>query len=174
MNVLVPQDEGWAAEPFALFPRVILMPVDLNEAFEAHQRGNLAQAARIYEAALAEDPDRVDALYLLGVLAIQKSDPRRAVALIGRAAALRPTDAVIHANLAEAYRALGDNDRTIDCCRTALRLDPNHPDVHSNLALALVSKGDLEGAIGHYRAAIRLRPGFTAAHHGLGKVLMRQ
>jgi tetratricopeptide (TPR) repeat protein len=171
MNVLVPQDEGWAAEPFALFPRVILMPVDLNEAVQEHQRGNLARAARIYEAALAEDQDRVDALYLLGVLATQKSDPRRAVALIGRAAALRPADAVIHANLAEAYRTLGDYDRTIDCCRTALRLDPNHPDVHSNLALALLSKGDLEGAIGHYRAAIRLRPGFTAAHHGLGKVL---
>ena len=147
------------------------MPVDLSEALEEHRRGNLERAARVYEAALAEDPDHPDALYLLGVVAIQQGDPQQAVHLIGRAAALRPADAVIHANLAEAYRALGDNDRTIDCYRTALRLDPNHPDMHSNLALALVSRGDLEAAIGHYREAIQLKPDFAAAHHGLGKVL---
>jgi tetratricopeptide (TPR) repeat protein len=146
------------------------MPVSLSEALEEHQRGNLERASGLYQAALAEDPDHPDALYLLGLIAIQQGHPRQAVLLIGRAAELRPGDAVIHANLGEAYRALGDTDRTIECCRTALRLDPDHPDVHQNLALALVSMGELEPAIGHYRAVIRLKPGFAAAHHGLGKV----
>jgi tetratricopeptide (TPR) repeat protein len=146
------------------------MPVILSEALEEHQRGNLERASGLYQAALAEDPDHPDALYLLGLIAIQQGHPRQAVLLIGRAAELRPGDAVIHANLGEAYRALGETDRTIECCRTALRLDPDHPDVHLNLALALVSMGELEPAIGHYRAVIRLKPGFAAAHHGLGKV----
>jgi tetratricopeptide (TPR) repeat protein len=147
------------------------MPVSLSEALEEHQRGNLEHATALYKAALAEDPNQPDALYLLGLVAIQNGDPRQAVQLIGRAAALRPRDPVIHGNLGEAYRALGDNDQTIKCCRTALRLDPNHPEIHFNLALALVSLGELEIAIGHYREAIRLKPGFTGAHHGLGKVL---
>ena len=147
------------------------MPVSLSEALEEHQRGNLERASALYNAALASDPDQPDALYLLGLVAIQKGDPRQAVLLIGRAATLRPGDAVIHGNLGEAYRALGDIDRTIECCRTALRLDPNHPEVHFNLALALVNQGELETAIGHYRDAIRLKPGFAGAHHGLGKVL---
>ena len=104
------------------------MPVSLSEALEEHQRGNFERASALYNAALASDPDQPDALYLLGLVAIQKGDPRQAVLLIGRAAMLRPGDAVIHGNLGEAYRALGDIDRTIECCRTALRLDPNHPD----------------------------------------------
>jgi tetratricopeptide (TPR) repeat protein len=147
------------------------MAVDLSEAIEEHRRGNLEWAACAYESILAADPDHPDALYLLGVISLQKGDPRRAVELVGRAAVLRPDDAVIHANLAEAFRALGDNERTIDCYQTAVRLDPNHPDVHSNLALALVSRGDLEAATAHYRAAIQLKPDFATAHHGLGKVL---
>jgi tetratricopeptide (TPR) repeat protein len=146
------------------------MSVHLSEALEEHGRGNLERAASVYKAALAEDPDHADALYLLGVIAIQQGDAKQAVSLISRAAALRPDDAVIHANLAEAYRALGDNDRTIDCCRTALRLDPNHPDVHGNLALALVSKGELQSAIDHYREAIRLKPECTGYHHKLASV----
>ncbi len=147
------------------------MPVSLSEALEEHRRGNLERASALYNAALASDPDQPDALYLLGLVAIQKGDPRQAVLLIGRAAALRPGDPIIHGNLGEAYRALGDTDRTIECCRTALRLDPNHPEVHFNLALALVNQGELETAIGHYREAIRLKPGFVGAYHGLGKVL---
>ncbi len=46
------------------------MPVDLSDALTQHGLGNLEQAARDYQAALAEDPDRHDALYLLGLAAV--------------------------------------------------------------------------------------------------------
>jgi tetratricopeptide (TPR) repeat protein len=147
------------------------MPVELSEAIEEHRRGNLEWAAAAYESILVADPGQPDALYLLGVVSLQKGDPGRAAILIGRAAALRPDDSVIHANLAEANRALGDNEGAIVAYQTAVRLDPNHPDIHNNLALALANRGDLEAAATHYRAAIQLQPNFATAHHGLGKVL---
>ena len=147
------------------------MPVDLTEALEEHRRGNLEWAACAYESILEAEPNHPDALYLLGVISLQKGDPRRAVYLVGRAAALRPGDPVILANLAEAYRGLGDNDQSIDCYRKALQIDPNHPDMHNNLALALANRGDFEAAAAHHQAAIQLQPGFAAAHHGLGKTL---
>src|SRR5262249_43191959 len=102
-----------------------MSPSPLDTALALHQRGALDDAARAYQGVLAEDPDQADALHLLGLIAHQRGDSPRAVELIGRAVALRPGVAAYHANLAEAYRALGQLDRAAGCCRTALRLNPN-------------------------------------------------
>ena len=58
------------------------MPMDLSEALECHRLGLLDRAASLYEAALAEDPDRDEALHLLGLVTLQRGDPRQAAALI--------------------------------------------------------------------------------------------
>ena len=52
---------------------------DLNLGLGYHQNGNLVQAAQLYQNVLARDPQQVDALHLLGVVAIQQGDPARAV-----------------------------------------------------------------------------------------------
>jgi tetratricopeptide (TPR) repeat protein len=145
--------------------------INLFEALEYHQRGDLERAAFLYEAALAENPQNPDALNLLGVVKHQQRDPAQAVWLIARAATLRPDDPTIHVNLGEAYRGLGDLDQTIECGRTALRLNPDHPGVHANLALALIHQGKHDTSIDHFRAAIRLEPGQSGLHHDLGDAL---
>jgi tetratricopeptide (TPR) repeat protein len=147
------------------------MSVNLSEALEYHQRGNLERAALLYEAALAENPDNADALNLLGVLMIQRGQPAQAVRLIARAVELRPDDPSTHVNLGEAYRGLGDLDQTIACCQTALRLDPNRANVHCNLALAFVHQGNLAAGVDHFRAAIHLKPDAAGIHHDLGNAL---
>ena len=128
------------------------MHVDLFEALEHHRRGDLGRAAALYQAALAEDPRHPDALNLLGVIKIQQGDP----AASGRSSSAgRPrfarTTRQSTSTWARRIARLGDIDRTIACCQTALSLDPNHADVHRNLALALVSRGDLDAAVDHYR-----------------------
>src|SRR5689334_1327860 len=84
-------------------------PMDnpLYHAFQYHQQGLLDRAGRIYEDVLAGNPNNADALHLLGLVALQQGDPSRAAGLIGRAIAVHPVEASYHANLAEAYRALG-------------------------------------------------------------------
>ncbi len=145
-------------------------PQSFRDGLDEHRRGNLGAAASIYESVLAENPDDVDALYLLGVVAIQRGNAADGVAFIGRAAELRPDDATIHANLAEAYRALGYGRRVVECCHKSLELEPTSADVHCNLALALEGLNDLAAAAEHYRRAIELEPRMARAHHGLGKV----
>ncbi|MFI5460512.1 MAG: tetratricopeptide repeat protein [Isosphaerales bacterium] len=147
------------------------MPMDVSEAREWHRLGWLDRAARIYEAALAEEPDRPDVLHLLGLVTLQRGDSKQAAVLIGRAIAVRPTEAAYHASLAEACWALGELDRAVGCCRTALRLQPDSPEVLCNLGATLVDQGDLDTAIGHFRDALRLRPDFVEAHNNLGNVL---
>jgi TPR repeat len=55
--------------------------------------------------------------------------------------ALRPNAHVFQANLAEAYRALGDFERAAGCCRAALQIWPDYPEALCNLGAALQGLG---------------------------------
>jgi tetratricopeptide (TPR) repeat protein len=147
------------------------MPMDLSQALECHRLGLLDRAANAYEAALAEDPDRDEALHLLGLVKLQCGDARQAALLMSRAIAVRPDEPTYHASLAEACWSLGQLDRAVESCRTALRLDPGNPEILCNLGATLVDLGDLDTAIGHFREAIRLEPEFSLAHNNLGNAL---
>ena len=59
-------------------------------ALALHQQGRLAEARQHYEEVLAVLPGHFDALHLLGVIAAQTNDNRRAVELIGKAIAIYP------------------------------------------------------------------------------------
>ncbi|MDR3636558.1 MAG: tetratricopeptide repeat protein [Isosphaeraceae bacterium] len=147
------------------------MPLDLSDALVKHRQGDLERAARVYEAALAEDPDRPDALYLLGLVALQRGDLGRAGALMGKAVVVRPEEADYHAGLGEVCRVAGQIERAVACCREAQRLRPDSPGHLCNLGAILVDHGDVDAAIGYFREALLLRPDFPAAHHNLGNAL---
>jgi len=125
----------------------------------------------LYQRILVQEQDNAAALHLLGVLHDQQGQHARAVEEIGRAVALRPNVPAFHANLAEAYRSLGQFDRAAGCCRTALRLWPDYPEAHCNLGLALQGLGRHAEAAEEFRRALRLRPDFAAAHNNLGITL---
>ncbi|APW62385.1 tetratricopeptide repeat-containing sulfotransferase family protein [Paludisphaera borealis] len=150
------------------------MPVDLSDALLQHGLGHLDRAAQDYQAALDEDPDRPDALYLLGLVALQRGDPSRAFTLMGKAVAFRPEEADYHAGLAEVHRALGQFDHAVACCREAARLRPDSPEHLGNLGAILVDRGEVDAAVGCFREALRLRPEFVAAHNNLGNALLIQ
>lgn len=147
------------------------MHADFPTAVRWHHRGDLTQAARAYQAILAEDPTHADALHLLGVVALQSGDTAGAIDLIRRAVALAPGSAEFHANLGEAYRAYGEPDRAAECCRAALRLRPEYPEAANNLGLVLLAQGDAPAAVGQFRAAVRLAPDRAINHNNLGNAL---
>ncbi len=150
------------------------MSDDLTTALQHHQSARLEQAARIYQGILARDGEHPDALHLLGVVALQQGDPQRAVDLIGRAVAVNPSAAAFHANLAEAYRALGQLDRAVGCCQLALRLQPEYPEAANNLGLVLLAQGKPQAAAAQFREALRLRPGAAMVHNNLGNAVRLQ
>jgi Flp pilus assembly protein TadD len=89
----------------------------LTAAIDMHQTGQLGPAAQLYQKVLAQEQENADALHLLGVLRHQQGDHAKAVELIRRAIAMRPSVPAFHANLAEAYRAQGQFDRAVGSCR---------------------------------------------------------
>jgi tetratricopeptide (TPR) repeat protein len=140
----------------------------LPVALAHHQNGELEQAARLYRDILSSEPDHPDALHLLGVVALQRGQPRKAIELIERAIAIQPSAAAFHGNLGEAYRACGQLQRAEACCRLALRLQPVFPEAAYTLGSTLMQQKRIAEAASFFRQAIQHQPNFPTAHNNLG------
>ncbi len=143
----------------------------LESGWSHYQAGRLAEAEEFYRKVLAMQPNHVDALHLLGLLASRKGQLDAAVEFIQRAVRLKPDFAEAYANLGNIFKNLGQVDEAIAAYRQAVRLKPALAEAHCNLGNALQSKRQLDEAIASYRQAIRLKPGLAQAYNNLGNAL---
>jgi predicted O-linked N-acetylglucosamine transferase (SPINDLY family) len=144
------------------------IPEALAIAIQHHQAGRLQAAEQIYRQILAVEPNHVDALHLLGLLAHHVGRHDVAVEHIGRAIALKGNVAAFHNNLGEAYRALQRIPQAVACYRRAADLQPDFAEPHYRLGNALREQGKLEEAAASYRRAVELKPDYAEAHNNLG------
>lgn len=142
-------------------------------ALDAHAAGRLDEAQQRYRELLAHDPAHADALHYSGVAHHQLGDHAGALALMDRALALAPADAICWSNRSLAARALGRGHEAIHNLREALRLDPAFADAHNNLGLALRENGETEAALAHFRAALTLNAHNANAHANLASTLVK-
>lgn len=140
-------------------------------ALQHHQAGNLPQAEQVYRQVLQVEPQNVDALHLMGVLAHQVGQNEAAIEWIQQALALNPNFATAYNHLGEALRALGRNDEAIACYQRALQIDPNSAQSYNNLSNAYKAQGRLEDAMACCQHALRLMPDMPEGHNNLGTVL---
>lgn len=110
---------------------------DLKDARALQREGNLLSAQALCRTALARQPDRVDALCLLGQLLVQGEHFGEAALLLRRAIFLGADDVEAHYDMARALVGLGDNDEAIAVLATALRRSPTHGPMIKLLASTL-------------------------------------
>jgi protein O-GlcNAc transferase len=146
----------------------------LDLAVRHHRAGNLPEAEQLYRRILEEDPQQVDALHLLGLLAHQRGRHDVAVQHISAALRLRPDFAEAHNNLGLALKAQGRLDEAVAAYRQALHLNPGFAEAHNNMGAALVQRGKLEEAIAAYQQALCLKPEYAKAHNNIGNALRLQ
>jgi tetratricopeptide (TPR) repeat protein len=139
-------------------------------ALRHYESGQLQQSEAICRQLLALDPNQADALHLLGLIAHRVNHPD-AAALIRRALALQPRNAIAYGNLALVLQNHGKWDEAMECSRQALALQPNVPEAHYNLGYAFHLKGDLEEAVSCYRRSLAINPQFTPPYQNLGAAL---
>ena len=140
-------------------------------AFAHHQRGELAQAERIYRRILDAEPAHADAWHLVGVAAHQAGRHAEAIEAISRAIAIDPANAAYHNHLGAAHASLDQFDDAERAFQTATRLAPADAQIHYNLAALRVLRDQPDEAIAGYREALRLNPQFAEAAFNLGNLL---
>ncbi len=96
----------------------------LEDAMAHHQAGRLPEAAELYEAVLARQPDEGEALHLSGVLALQQGRMADAHARIARASTVLSEDSDVWRNLGTACLAVRDEPAAAEAFERAIALRP--------------------------------------------------
>ena len=148
---------------------------DLLQAQKQHAAGNLFDAEIIYKKILERDHNQPDALHLLGVLAHQLNDPKKAIKLISRALTLRPDFSEAFNNLGNAYIDLKLFKKAIESYNSALKIKKDYQIAQNNLANAffqfgnhLNKKGRYEEAKINYVESLKIKPNNSEANYNLG------
>lgn len=143
----------------------------LARAVACHQSGNLAEAERLYRAALRANPAEFAALHLLGTLEAQRGQLDEADRLIGRALIYKPQSGEAqfsHGNVAAAQCRF---EEAVERYRRALSINPQLAEAHQNLGNALQALDRNLEALASYERALALTPHSAVITNNRGIVL---
>ncbi len=150
-----------------------LLPKDpiedwVNQALQQHRAGALAEAEKLYQRVLQQQPDHVEALHGLGILALQQGQPEAAIAPLQQAVALQPNHAFASIHLAHALRGIQQLEAAIPYYQKALSLNPQRAEVNLDLGNVFLELGQTQQAIATYAQAIAVNSRLPQAHYSLG------
>ncbi len=140
-------------------------------AAEHHKEGRYEEAERLYREIIRANPRNVDAIRLLGRVALSAKRNDDAERLFRRAIRLAPDFTGAMTDLARLCREQNRFDEAIEWCEKVVALEPGSPQAHYQLAGTLAPAALTYRAIEAYGKALELSPRFPAARLGLGHVL---
>ncbi len=136
------------------------------------ERGDFAEATRLYAAVLAETPGDYFANFGIGRMLLLRGRPAEAIPFLQRARAGSPwADGYLTAQIGQAMFKSGKRVEGLDHLRKGVRLSPEDPDTHELLGLALAEEGAIPEAIAELRQVVVLSPRNAAARYNLGVAL---
>ncbi len=143
----------------------------LNQAMQAHQKGDLDTAERLYKKVLGLQIAQPDAMHYLGVLYHQRGCSDEAVELIRAALEITPNHPDAHNNLGNVLKESGRLAEAEASYRRALACSPDHHNAHVNLAVVLEAQNRVDEAFAAYESVLQRAPHHAHAHWMLGRAL---
>ncbi|MEQ8747629.1 tetratricopeptide repeat protein [Pyruvatibacter sp.] len=131
---------------------------DFSRAIESHQKGKLDRAKRGYKRVLKKAPDHASAIHMLGVLDLQRGNPRAASELIEKSVALNPTMAAAHYNLARCYKALNEFEAAARSVEQCLTITPDDLDALILYGNTLTELDRKEESVAAFSSALKIDP----------------
>lgn len=140
----------------------------------AYQTGNLAEAGKLIDKALAMEI--IESTYqsnLAIVLhALNRTD--EAVQCYRRAINLNPKFFEAYFNLGVLFQSMDESADAIQCYRRALELSANFAAAQNNLGMLLAASGDIEEGIACLQKAVELDQNFAVAFNNLAQAFYLQ
>jgi protein O-GlcNAc transferase len=149
----------------------------VEEGMRQHRLGERVAAERAYREALSVDPTHVVGLHLLGAVLLESDRDEEAADVLGGAVVRWPDNAVLLANLGEAYRRLGYHDLALGVLDRALALKPGLAEAHCTRGATLLAGQRSDEACACFERALSLQGrcvpaaiGLAQAHHAAGRL----
>jgi len=152
--------------------RVMTPDEAIATALLLQKEGELDAAEVLYRKVLDANPNHLDAIHYLGVLAYQYGDSDAAGRMLERVIAADPRHADAHSNLGMIRKAQGRLEAATAEYRRAIDLNPRHANAYTNLGVLLRAQGQIKESEAAYRRAIELNAGHAEAYHNLGVLLV--
>jgi predicted TPR repeat methyltransferase len=143
----------------------------LDHGVRQHQAGRLDEAERIYAAVLERQPDRTDALNVMGILQYQRGHHAAAAALMRRVVEIEPSADGVWNNLGNVLLRLDELDEAGRAFRRSLELAPT-ADAWANLARVFRRVRDYTHSQQACLQALALQPDHAVAMHNLALALL--
>jgi tetratricopeptide (TPR) repeat protein len=143
----------------------------LAYAAEHHKEGRLEEAEKLYREVIRDNPDNVDALRMLGRVAMSAGRSADAERLFRRTLTLAPDFAGALTDLGRVLKEQNRFDEAIESLRRVIELEPENAQAHFQLAGALAPAALTYRAIESFEKALQLKPRFPGATLGLGHAL---
>ena len=130
--------------------------------------GQLDDAVKDYEKALALKPDYAEAQYNLGITHRELGQIDAAIKSYKQALAIKPDYFGAHNNLGNIFLELGQIDEAADCFEWAVAYKPDYAEAHNNLGVVNRERDQVNEAIKNFEKAISIKPDYFQAHSNLG------
>jgi tetratricopeptide (TPR) repeat protein len=143
----------------------------IAKAAEHHRAGRLEEAEAIYREILRRDPRNLEALRLLGLIAINTEHYGQAEQMLKRAVEIAPDFLAAWIDLSRAQLEKLDLEAARASIERAAQLNPRSVNVQIHVANVEARSGRHAEAVETYRRAIELKPDLPAGYLGLGNTL---
>ncbi len=145
----------------------------LQDAMQSVQKGNLGEAEGIYREILSEDPNNVDALRLLALLAARTGALDQAINMLETCTNIAPDYALAWENLAKLYRQKDDQKSLFKasiCFERATELRPDWAEGWAGLGTMQTRTSLHYEGIESYKKSLSLKINQPRVHLSLGHV----
>ena len=133
--------------------------------------GQLEDAVKDYEKALALKPDYAEALYNLGITLRELGQIDAAIKTYKQALTVKPDYFGAHNNLGNIFLDLGQLDAAADHFEWAVAYKPDYAEAYNNLGVVCRQRDQVYDAIKNFEKAVDLKPDYFQAHSNLGHSL---